>query len=250
MVRLTEATWTEVDGATRRVLVLPVGALEQHGPHLPLSTDARIAERVAAAVHEQRPAAGLAPVLCYGASGEHADFPGTVSIGGPALQAVVVELVRHVTRDWPVVLVVNAHGGNAAALAGAQEVCRQEGRRLAVHHIGLPGMDAHAGRSETSLMLHLDPAGVRTLPRAAGVTQPVAELLPRLRTEGVRAVSPTGVLGDPRGATAEEGARLFAALVARATAAFDDVAGESGRTGHGAPDESDERSPGSRTAGR
>ena len=224
-MRLADATWPEVDAAARPVLVVPVGAVEQHGPHLPLSTDALIAERVAAAVHDARPEVGLAPVISYGASGEHADFPGTLSIGEQALHDVVVELVRHVARDWAAVLVVNAHGGNARALARARDLCAHECRRIAVHHVGLPGMDAHAGRSETSLLLHLDPARVRAELVAAGAAAPVADLLPRLRAEGVRAVSPTGVLGDPRGATATEGARLFARLVARALAAHDRLAG-------------------------
>ncbi|MFH5823733.1 mycofactocin biosynthesis peptidyl-dipeptidase MftE [Georgenia sp. AZ-5] len=224
-MRLVDATWPEVEAGGRRVLVVPAGAVEQHGPHLPLDTDALIAERVAAAVHDGRADVGLAPVISYGASGEHADFPGTLSIGEQALHDVIVELVRHVARDWAAVMVVNAHGGNARALARARVLCAYEGRRLAVHHVGLPGMDAHAGRSETSLLLHLDPARVRAELATAGAAAPVADLLPRLRAEGVRAVSPTGVLGDPRGASAAEGAQLFGEVVARALAAHDRLAG-------------------------
>jgi creatinine amidohydrolase len=224
-VRLADLTWPEVQDSGRGVLVLPVGSIEQHGPHLPLSTDALVAEGVSAALAAERPGAGLAPPIVYGASGEHADFPGTMSIGEQALHDVVVELVRHVSRDWETVLVINAHGGNARALARARELCTHEGRHLAVHHVGLPGMDAHAGRSETALMLHLEPSLVRTAHIGAGATQPVRELLPRLRAEGVRAVSPTGVLGDPRGASAQEGAQLFGELVSRALAAYDRASG-------------------------
>ena len=71
----------------------------------------------------------------------------------------------------------------------------------------------HAGRTETSLMLHVEPEGVVGERAVPGVTTPIGELLPRLRSEGVRAVSPTGVLGDPSGASAEEGAALLAGLV-------------------------------------
>ena len=69
--------------------------------------------------------------------------------------------------------------------------------------------DLHAGRTETSLMLHLAPWSVRLAEAAAGPTQPLREILPRLLTGGVAAVSSNGVLGDPAGATAEEGARLL-----------------------------------------
>ena len=81
-------------------------------------------------------------------------------------------------------------------------------------HAGLPGGDAHAGRTETSLMLALDGAAVRMELAEPGCTEPVDRLLPRLRAEGVRPVSSNGVLGDPTGATAEEGRALLDALVA------------------------------------
>ncbi|SEG67160.1 creatinine amidohydrolase [Thermomonospora echinospora] len=209
---LADATWPQVEARPRQVLLVPVGSLEQHGPHLPLDTDTRIAAAVAHHAHESRPQTGLAPAIAYGASGEHAGFPGTVSIGTRALALLVVELVRDASRDWAGILVVNGHGGNADALRQAAQVCAQEGRRLVVHHLHTPGGDAHAGRTETSLMLHLAPSAVRHDLAEAGATDPLPALMPRLRAEGVRAVSPNGVLGDPAGATATEGARLFQGL--------------------------------------
>ena len=101
---------------------------------------------------------------------------------------------------------------------------RAEGRDVAWFPCGVPGGDAHAGRTETSLMLHVEPEGVLGERAMAGDATPIADLLPRLRAEGVRAVSPTGVLGDPEGATAEEGAALLADLAQRlvgAVAAWD-----------------------------
>jgi creatinine amidohydrolase len=83
----------------------------------------------------------------------------------------------------------------------------------------VPGGDAHAGRTETSLMLHVEPLGVLGERAVAGDATPIADLLPRLRAEGVRAVSPTGVLGDPAGASAAEGAALLADLAGRLVAA-------------------------------
>ncbi|WP_433478705.1 mycofactocin biosynthesis peptidyl-dipeptidase MftE [Spirillospora sp. CA-142024] len=208
---LADMTWPEVEGP-RRVLLVPVGSFEQHGPHLPLDTDTRIAAAVAAHVHRAFPQADLGPAVPYGASGEHAGFPGTISIGTQALARLVTELVRDASPRWPTLVIVNGHGGNTDALRRAAGVCAQEGRRLLVHHLDVPGGDAHAGRTETSLLLHLAPSAVRLDLAEKGATKPLPALMPRLRAEGVRAVSPNGVLGDPAGATAAEGARLFQSL--------------------------------------
>lgn len=228
-MRLADTTWPEVrpesfDGRTP-ILLVPVGALEQHGPHLPLDTDAVIATAVATAVADDRDHAALAPTLPIGASGEHAGFPGTLSIGAEALHDVLVELVRSSTPTFAAVMVINGHGGNVEALRSAATLCSAEGRTLLPHSLGLPGMDAHAGRTETSLMLHLAPSRVRTELAAPGNTTPLRELLPELRAHGIRGLSPNGVLGDPTGATATEGAELFEALVQQAVAAFDRLAG-------------------------
>jgi mycofactocin precursor peptide peptidase len=81
-----------------------------------------------------------------------------------------------------------------------------------VHHLNVPGGDAHAGRTETSLLLHLAPSAVRLDLAEKGSTEPLPALMPRLRAGGVHAVSPNGVLGDPAGASATEGARVFQSL--------------------------------------
>ena len=217
---LAGATWPEIDRSARRLLVLPLGSTEQHGPHLPLDTDTVIASHLAAALHAQLPQVGLAPAMPYGASGEHRDFPGTLSIGTEALTAVLVEFVRHASSTWRHVLVINGHGGNAAALAKTAALTRSEGRSLTVHHAASGGdrADPHAGYRETSLMLHLEPAAVRGDRLAAGNTDALTDLLPRLQTGGVRQVSENGVLGDPTGASGEEGRRIFAMMLAAAMA--------------------------------
>jgi creatinine amidohydrolase len=116
-------------------------------------------------------------------------------------------------------VLVNGHGGNLDALRTAGGQLRAEGREIAWFPCGVAGADAHAGRTETSVMLHVEPEGVRGDLAVAGETAPIDELLPRLRAEGVRAVSPTGVLGDPAGASAEEGAQLLAGMAGRLAAA-------------------------------
>jgi mycofactocin precursor peptide peptidase len=211
---LAAAVWPELP--ERPLLVVPLGSVEQHGHHLPLATDTVVAAAVARAADLD---AVLAPALAYGASGEHEGFPGTVSIGTEALTTLLVEYGRSACRWAGRLLVVNGHGGNLDALRRAVPLLRTEGRDAAWFPCGVPGGDAHAGRTETSLLLHVEPAAVRTDRSVPGVTTPIGELLPRLRAEGVRGVSPTGVLGDPAGASAEEGARLLADLAARLRAA-------------------------------
>ena len=203
---LGERVWPEIDG--RPTLLVPVGSVEQHGPHLPLDTDTRIAAAVAA-----RAATGallVAPPVAYGASGEHEGFAGTVSIGHEALRLLLVELGRSAARWAGRLVFVNGHGGNVSSLVEAVRLLRYEGRDAAWFACAAGG-DAHAGRTETSLMLALDPALVRP-ERTAGNTAPLADLLPAMRAGGVAAVSPNGVLGDPAGASADEGERLLAAM--------------------------------------
>nr|WP_279590982.1 mycofactocin biosynthesis peptidyl-dipeptidase MftE [Modestobacter marinus] len=214
---MTGATWPDLAG--RPLLVVPLGSVEQHGRHLPLTTDTAVAQAVAEAAVGDLDGAVLAPALAYGASGEHEDFPGTISIGTAALTTLLVEYGRSAGRWAGRVVVVNGHGGNLEALRAAVPLLRHEGRDVAWFPCGVPGGDAHAGRTETSLMLHVEPTGVRAELAAAGETAPIGELLPRLRAEGVRAVSPDGVLGDPAGATAAEGAQLLRTLTGRLVAA-------------------------------
>jgi mycofactocin system creatininase family protein len=229
---LAAAHWPDVQAGARRVLAVPVGSLEQHGAHLPLDTDTRIAVAVAERACAGRDGVGLAPAIAIGASGEHADFPGTLSIGHVALSTLLVELGRHASLHWPAMLLVNGHGGNATAISDAVRRLRAEGRDCHAWHAGIRAAmlatagvslvpDAHAGRVETSIMLALAPGDVRLEAAAAGETRPLTEIMAGLRTRGVRQVSPNGVLGDPAGASAAEGEILLGLLVADLTAALD-----------------------------
>jgi mycofactocin precursor peptide peptidase len=232
---LATAHWPDVEAGARRVLVVPVGSLEQHGAHLPLDTDTRIAAAVAERACAGRGGVGLAPAIAIGASGEHADFPGTLSIGHVALSTLLVELGRHASLHWPALLLVNGHGGNAGAIGEALARLRAEGRDGHVWHAGVrpsalaaAGLslvpDAHAGRVETSIMLALAPGDVRLAAAAGGETRPLSEIMAGLRTRGVRQVSPNGVLGDPAGASAAEGEALLGLLVADLSTALDRLA--------------------------
>ncbi|WP_067659184.1 mycofactocin biosynthesis peptidyl-dipeptidase MftE [Nocardia harenae] len=206
-------TWPEVGALGRAaVLVVPLGATEQHGPHLPLSTDTDLAVALCSGLARARPDVLVAPALPYGSSGEHAGFPGTLSIGQAALELVLVELCRSATEFVDRVLLVSGHGGNAEPLRRACALLRSEGRDVRFHLPRYPG-DAHAGRSETALQLALDPARVRLDRAEPGETRPLRDLLPALRAGGVSAVSANGVLGDPTGATTDEGTVLLDLLI-------------------------------------
>ncbi|WP_328876724.1 mycofactocin biosynthesis peptidyl-dipeptidase MftE [Streptomyces sp. NBC_00287] len=209
---LADAVWPAVPSGA--LVLVPVGSTEQHGPHLPLDTDTVIARAVARTAAEAlAPRTLVAPPMAYGASGEHAHFPGTVSIGHEALLAVIVELARSLSLWAGRVVFVNGHGGNTATLDTALGLLRAEGHDVAWTGCEVPGGDAHAGSTETSVLLHLAPERVRLDAAVAGDTRPLAVLLPDLIARGVRAVSPTGVLGDPAGASAEEGRRAMESMV-------------------------------------
>jgi mycofactocin precursor peptide peptidase len=218
--RIDELPWTALEApAPPVVLVVPVGSCEQHGPHLPLSTDTLVAEALATALTERHPGAMLAPSLTVTASGEHQGFPGTLSIGSDVMESLVVQLVR--SADWSRgVVLVNGHGGNRHAVDRAVARLRGEGRRVLAWWPVVPGGDPHAGHTETSIMLALHPHLVRLDHAVSGPTPSLAELAER----GVKALSETGVLGNPAGATDAHGRAVLADLEAdlcRAVHAWD-----------------------------
>lgn len=206
-------TSVEVAGG-RWIVVVPVGSVEQHGPHLPLDTDTRIAVAVAEGAARGMDRVAVAPAVAYGASGEHAGLPGTLSIGLEVLEAVVVELCRSAGPEVRAICFVNGHGGNTAGLRRALETVASEGRRAVGWWPAVPpGGDLHAGRTETSVLLALAPELVRLDRAAPGATEPLHVLWARMRAGGVRSVSANGVLGDPTGASAAEGRVTLAAWI-------------------------------------
>ncbi len=221
MTRLDRSSWPEVSHRSDAggILLIPVGSTEQHGPHLPLTTDTDIALAVAVGAAERHERLLVAPPLAYGSSGEHQAFAGTLSIGADATELVLVELGRSASIDFAHVIAVSTHGGNSAPVAGAMARLGREGHPVVAWSPPWRG-DLHAGRTETSLMLAIAPDRVDLERAEGGDLRPIEALLPDLGNHGVRAVSANGVLGDPAGASAEEGHQLLAEaiddLVARA----------------------------------
>ena len=224
---LADLTWPEVEArGSEMTLLVPVGSTEQHGPHLPLDTDTRIAMAIAVGATESSPDLLVAPAITYAASGEHQDFPGTLSIGTEVLTDALVELTRSAGSTFRAVVFVNGHGGNFHALTEALQVARREGRVVATFTPTHPPIspvepDAHAGVIETSIMLAVAPGVVRMDLAEAGNTIPLANLLPELQRDGLAPHAPNGVLGDPSQASPELGRDLLVVAVADLLSAVD-----------------------------
>jgi creatinine amidohydrolase len=212
---LADLAWPDVArrAAAGAVLAVPLGATEQHGPHLPLSTDTDMAVALCRRLTAARPDVLIAPAVAYGSSGEHDGFAGTLSIGQAAVEQLVLELGRSATKTFRHVLFVSAHGGNAEPVDRAVEQLRSRSRDVTVFHPRWPG-DPHAGHDETAFQLAVDPGRVRMDRAVVGDTRPLATLMPELRANGVRAVSASGILGDPTAATAADGVALLDELAA------------------------------------
>lgn len=222
--RLGEGTWTDHWKPTRRpLLVVPIGSCEQHGPHLPLDTDTRIASALANSLvnNYDNGELLLCPALAITASAEHASFPGTLSLGATVFEQVIIELVR--SADWAAgVVLVNGHGGNRIPVDRAVRQLETEQRRVLAWWPQVPDGDAHAGHTETSMMLAISPELVRMDDAEAGRMEPLSELMAEMRSGGVGAVSPNGVLGDPRMAIASHGRSLLTRLSIDLVSAVDE----------------------------
>lgn len=192
-----------------KILLLPIGAWEQHGPHLPFDTDTIIVNSVVArALRDTQVDAdvfAIAPTIAISASDEHVGFPGTLSMGTEALAQSVVAICR--SASWSLgVCIVNGHGGNADALARINSALTHEKIRHSIWSLpSYDGSDMHAGHTETSVMLQIAPGTVQTDRIERGTVGDASALVAQMRTTGVAGVSTNGVLGDPTTATSEHG---------------------------------------------
>jgi creatinine amidohydrolase len=233
--QLAALTWPQVEAllaAGCRTAVLPLGATEQHGPHLPFATDTWIAEALAERFCARVAEAVWLPALPIGCSSEHAAFPGTLSLGADALHALLRDLLSSLARHgFETVFVFSGHGGNYTALRAALPELQAAARpaqliaftdldrvaaawRQASAAAGVTASAAghHAGELETSILLALRPDAVRRDQLAAGLVEvgsdPQSIFYPSLRAH-----SPSGVVGDPRGAAAAHAEPYLAAWV-------------------------------------
>jgi len=192
-----------------KILLLPLGSWEQHGPHLPFDTDTIIINSVVthALRDTQVDADGfaIAPTIAISASDEHVGFPGTLSTGTEPLVQSVVAICR--SASWSLgICIINGHGGNADALTRISSALTYEEIRHSIWSLpSYDGSDMHAGHTETSVMLYVDPDKVQTDRIERGTVGDASALVAQMRTSGVAGVSANGVLGDPTTANSEHG---------------------------------------------
>ncbi|MES1930534.1 creatininase [Salinisphaera dokdonensis CL-ES53] len=254
---MTVHHWSDLSGpelATladeNTVAILPVAAIEQHGPHLPLATDVMIGEGLVSAALERYaddPRTLLVlPTMAIGASMEHADFPGTLSLSPEQaidqIQAIGTAVARAGVQR---LLLFNSHGGNKAVLDIAALNLRAAHRLLVVkanYFRFAPPADAlsaeelshglHGGALETALMLHFAPHTVRrtAIANFEPLGQRRAEAGATLLPEGdvafawlAQDLHPQGVAGDARQASAEQGAALCAHFAGRLGVIIDET---------------------------
>ena len=229
MIDAARSTWPEVAAhvsATSGVAILPFGALEQHGPQLPLSTDTATAEEVARRLATLLDAVLLPPVH-YGETWNNAGYPGTVSLSPATVTAIAKDIgASLVLSGVRALVIVNGDWGNRAPLALAARELVDEGVIPALV-LDYPGMDAaidevresrpaapglnHAEEVETSIMLAIDPSTVH--PERYVAEYPVFP--PEFGTVPMQLhpFSPSGVFGDPSAATAAKGEYILARTV-------------------------------------
>jgi creatinine amidohydrolase len=233
---IEDMTWTDVQRALEagvRVVIVPCGAMEQHGPHLPIQTDSALATAIASRVAERVPGALRGPTVSIGISGHHLAFPGTISLTADTFTSVLRDYLQSLEHHGvAAAYVFSAHGGNFSALADLERAAGGRIGRLAVRcysdldqffsafyeiaaldDIAATICGAHAGEGETSEMLRIAPTLVRRERFAPGFTDDYdAAAQAVLWEHGINALTPTGVLGDPTLATAARGARYLDAL--------------------------------------
>jgi len=243
-------SWTEIadlPDKANTVIVLPTGATEQHGPHLPCAVDTVIAAGVVghalARLPDSVPAYAMAPIT-YGKSEEHLHFPGTVTLSGETLLATMNEIGESVYRaGFRKLLIVNGHGGQPQVMEmSARELRLRHGDFIVVpsftwrvpHVAGQFMSDKekklamHAGHAETALMLALAPDTVR-MDRAVVNYPPVfpsSLLSPDGRPAcawSARDFGPSGIIGDPLPATPEQGLAILNSLAESWAAAITEL---------------------------
>jgi creatinine amidohydrolase/Fe(II)-dependent formamide hydrolase-like protein len=232
---LGELTWQEAKQRLTEVdiALLPVGSTEQHGPHLPLDTDAfdalYLASAVSAAMDRPRPL--VLPLIPYGVSYHHMEFSGTISIGNETLTRLVYDVGMSVARHGiRKLVIVNGHGGNSPALQNSAQMINRDARIFTCVDTGETSdvdvgriietpNDVHAGELETSTALAARPHLVRMDRSRKSVPRFSSRYLNFSTSRSVEwytqteRISRTGVLGDPTRATPEKGERLWQIMV-------------------------------------
>jgi len=238
VIELSSSTWTDmrdVLASGPAIAVLPFGALEQHGPHLPLDTDTRQAEAIARGIASSLDAV-LLPAIEYGNTWGNAAFPGTVSLSVDTVAAICGDIAASLdAAGFALLVVVNGDYGNRLPLQLAAEKRAAAEKRMPVLVLDYPGLVdigdqvkespwaapglCHADELETSMMLAISPGTVH--PERFAAEYP--DLPPDFgqRPQALAPLGETGVFGDPRAATAAKGEQIIAHVVTQSLAAIE-----------------------------
>lgn len=199
-------------------LILPIGSTEQHGPHLPLDTDALIAQNISNELGQQLNTKVL-PVIGVSLSAEHDDFPGTKKLSEESFQALLLDLITNYLELCDQLIILNAHGGNSRFLRKFLSSYSSvilidlfkiiQGHLIPVRESQIGGI-CHAGEFETSLMMYLFPSLVKFSEITPEIVTIVPELDPNYEGQSLSSwktseFSKSGVIGDPTKATKEKG---------------------------------------------
>jgi creatinine amidohydrolase len=252
-MQLREMTSQEVNSLDRATIVLtPFGAMEQHGAHLPLETDALIAERLALRLDESCDGRLLVlPTQWLGLSTHHMSFAGTISASVDTYLALAAEIIGSIAHaGFQKVVVLNAHGGNSSALDVVLTKLRLSypntrivlvtywniaAQQLNASRESAAGGMGHACELETSLVLAEKPSVVHTDRMEADGRWPTSRFLakdmliggPAVVSRAFAEISKHGGVGDPRTASAEKGQKFFEAIVGQLRGLIQDL--ESGQ---------------------
>jgi creatinine amidohydrolase len=229
-VELDRMTWPEIAAEQERgrdTVVVAFGATEQHGPHMPLATDALLGEHLSRMVAESLDAF-VAPTVRLGCSEHHLEFPGTLSISDSTFHGIVADLLRSLARGgFARAVLLPTHGGNFGPLAAALELLGPvpglEVRALTdlstlltiaqlgaeEHGVPLGEGGLHAGEWETSMMLAIHPELVHPDRGEPGYTGDPQAAVGAIFGAGVHTLASNGVIGDPGRASAEHGVRYW-----------------------------------------
>jgi creatinine amidohydrolase len=237
MKLLEEMSWPEIEAGFEqtRTVILPVGATEEHGPHLPTITDTIQALEVARATAKQKDVF-LAPPLHYGVCRSTRGFPGTITVGHDALRAYVKDLlISFADSGFAKVLILTGHAGGLH-MAALEEACQMavEERDFRVSLVSLfdlidfkkvetPG-DGHAGEVETSLMMVIRNDLVKGRPEKHFPIRPRF-----LIQKDVRHLMGNGIMGNPKPATLEKGKAFFEMAVQGVIGALEELESFSGK---------------------
>lgn len=241
--------WKQVDALPRdaTLLVLPTAAIEQHGHHLPLATDTLINNLLLGHALQKLPAelpVLALPPVCYGKSNEHIGFAGTLAVSATTFMAVLRDIGKSLSSaGFQKLVLYNTHGGNTALIdVMARDLRAEFGLRTFALHgsggISYEGLSAqekaygfHAGEVETALLLASVPELVDrsayTVNYIADISRPellLPENAPATFAWLTRDIAASGVMGDPRPATAENGAKWLEQAASRLAAALEAMA--------------------------